>query len=170
MSKKKIFALSGSASHPSSNSSLLKYFEHTLLEDFDFDHYDGLIDLPLFSPVREPNELVKDFLERLNNADVLFISSPEYIHAIPAVLKNALEWIVGDERFYQKKVAFIIASTSDGQYAKESLYEILKTMSADLSTGYFESLPNIKSVITGESAHQNPILDKLTHKFKESFT
>jgi len=57
------------------------------------------------------------------------ISSPEYAHGVPGVLKNALDWVVGSGELAGKPVA-LITPTSRGTYARASLIEILQTMSA----------------------------------------
>ena len=38
---------------------------------------------------------VIEFRRELQKCDGVLISSPEYAHGVPGVLKNALDWIVG---------------------------------------------------------------------------
>src|SRR5690606_3703912 len=75
------------------------------------------------------------------------ISTPEYAHGIPGVLKNALDWIVSDEDFPGKKVGLIIASTSEGQFARDSLVEVLRTMSAEVDEEAIVSISGIRTKI-----------------------
>jgi chromate reductase, NAD(P)H dehydrogenase (quinone) len=71
----------------------------------------------------------------LNNvniqADGLLISSPEYAHGVPGVLKNALDWLVSSLEFPGKPVALINTSPRS-VYVQASLAETLTTMSASL--------------------------------------
>lgn len=69
--------------------------------------------------------------ELVCNADGLIVSSPEYAGGIPGTFKNALDWLVGDPRFYGKPVAILSASErSIG--AKDALRLVLSMMSANL--------------------------------------
>lgn len=69
--------------------------------------------------------------ELVCTADGLIVSSPEYAGGIPGAFKNALDWLVGDGRFYGKPVAILSASErSIG--AKDALRLVLTTMSANL--------------------------------------
>ena len=62
-------------------------------------------------------------------ADGLLISSPEYAHGIPGVLKNALDWLVSSPDFPGKPVALLCASAMS-EFAPAQLREILVTMNA----------------------------------------
>jgi len=61
----------------------------------------------------------------------VIISSPEYAHGIPGVLKNALDWLVASGELYEKRVAFFNASPRTS-YAQASLTETLTVMMARL--------------------------------------
>lgn len=52
----------------------------------DIPHYDADLDTPT------PPDAVADLRARIVGADGLLIATPEYNHAIPGVLKNALDW------------------------------------------------------------------------------
>jgi NAD(P)H-dependent FMN reductase len=56
---------------------------------------------------------VKDIRTQLQISDGVLISSPEYAHGIPGVLKNALDWVVGSGELYRKPVALLNASPRD---------------------------------------------------------
>jgi len=96
-------------------------------------HYEGIGLLPFFNPDLEAQEppIVTDFRARLKEADGLIISSPEYAHGVPGVLKNALDWLVGGSEITEKPTALLSASPGS-THAQESLEEILRTMSARL--------------------------------------
>jgi len=76
---------------------------------------------------------VTEFRALVRQADGLLISSPEYAHGVPGVLKNALDWLVGGEEFIHMPVALFNASAG-GTYAQTSLLEILTAMSARIVT------------------------------------
>ena len=67
--------------------------------------------------------------ERAGEADGLLLSSPEYAHGVPGVLKNALDWLVSSTTFPGKPVALLGASPVS-VFAPEQLRETLTTMSA----------------------------------------
>ena len=45
-----------------------------------------------------------DWRKILQESDAVIISIPEYIHNIPALIKNALEWVTTSGEFLGKKV------------------------------------------------------------------
>lgn len=66
-------------------------------------------DLELMPPVK-----VKEFKQKIKEADALLIVTPEYNYSIPGVLKNAIDWAsrpYGDNAFEGKAVAMMSAST-----------------------------------------------------------
>jgi chromate reductase, NAD(P)H dehydrogenase (quinone) len=95
--------------------------------------YGGLGDLPHFNPDLEECEppSVTDLRTQVKWADGLLISSPEYAHGVPGVLKNALDWLVGGEEFVYMPVALFNASPRS-THAQESLMETVRTMSGRL--------------------------------------
>ena len=64
----------------------------------------------------------------LIDADAVLISSPEYAHGVPGVLKNMLDWLVSAGELVDKPVALLNASPAGGGYAQASLLETLRTM------------------------------------------
>jgi NAD(P)H-dependent FMN reductase len=96
--------------------------------------YDGLGDLPHFNPdvdAAGAPPVVLDFRERLRAADAVLISSPEYAHGVPGVLKDALDWLVGSGEFVGKLVALVDAAPR-AAWAHASLTETLTVMMARL--------------------------------------
>ena len=120
----KILAISGSLRANSKNTKLLK--------TAGMDIYSELTQLPYFNPdldTESPPEAVARFRRLLRDADAVLISSPEYAHGVPGVLKNALDWIVSSGEFVDKPVALVNASLT-ATHAQASLKETLTVMLA----------------------------------------
>lgn len=126
----KILAISGSIRSDSSNVSLLKAIRKLLPADYEWNDF-KLNELPYFDPQHqfgpETPSSVLTFRKLAKDCDYLVISTPEYAHGIPGILKNALEWLVCEETI-NKKVLVFIATPAGGEYVKEYLLETLKTM------------------------------------------
>jgi len=128
----RILAISGSLRASSSNSALVRAVAALAPSDADVRIYAGLAQLPHFNPdLDDGNEprAVAEFRQQLREADALLISSPEYAHGVPGVLKNALDWVVGSGELIDKPIALINASPR-ATYAYASLLETLTTMTA----------------------------------------
>lgn len=114
----------------SSNTALLRAAAALAPDGMEIQVYGGLGDLPHFNPDLEGSEpsVVKEFGAWVREADGIIISSPEYAHGVPGVLKNALDWLVGGFDFINKPVALFNASPRS-TYAQASLTEIITIMS-----------------------------------------
>lgn len=129
----RLLAISGSLRAASSNTALLRAAALLAPEGMEVRLYGGLGDLPHFNPDLEASEppSVTELRAQVRWADGLLISSPEYAHGVPGVLKNALDWLVGGEEFVYKPVALLNASPRS-THAQVSLMETVKTMSGRL--------------------------------------
>ncbi len=111
----KILGISGSLQARSSNSALIRAAAEVAPDGVDFATFAGLADLPHFNPDLDgegplaPGP-VADFRARLGEAQGVLIATPEYAHAAPGVLKNALDWVVGSGELSGKRVALMSAS------------------------------------------------------------
>jgi chromate reductase, NAD(P)H dehydrogenase (quinone) len=125
----RIMAVSGSLRQVSSNTSLLEAAIGLSPPNVEIVLYRGLSSLPHFNPDLEPIEppTVTDLRQQLSRADGLIISTPEYAHGIPGVLKNALDWLVSGSEFVGMPIALFNASPRAG-HAQASLTEIVTTM------------------------------------------
>lgn len=125
----KILAISGSLRQVSSNTALLHATIAAAPANVEMKLYGGLGTLPHFNPDLEPVEplSVTELRAHVKWSDGLIISSPEYAHSIPGVLKNALDWLVSGEEFIGKPVALFSASPR-AVYAQAALAEIVTTM------------------------------------------
>ena len=125
----RILAISGSLRQFSSNTALLQAAIALSPKNIKMKLYDGLGDLPHFNPDLEPIEppSVTDLRAQVKWSDGLAISTPEYAHGVPGVLKNALNWLVSGEEFIGKPIALFNASPRS-VHAQASLTEIVTTM------------------------------------------
>jgi chromate reductase, NAD(P)H dehydrogenase (quinone) len=126
----RILAISGSLRAASSNTSLLGAATRLAPEGVDIALYGGLASLPHFNPDLEECEppAVTELRLSVRESAGLLISSPEYAHGVPGVLKNALDWLVGGEELIGKPVALLNASPR-ATHAQASLQETIATMS-----------------------------------------
>jgi len=93
----KILGISGSLRAASVNTALLRTAATLTPYGVTLIIYEGIGNLPHFNPEldKEPLPLaVTSFRSQLNISAGVIISSPEYAHGIPGVLKNALDWLV----------------------------------------------------------------------------
>lgn len=132
----KILAILGSASEKGSNLMLLdaiKAFWQKKANNLDIEIFNDLRNFPLFRPEDLKEDLpqtIIDFKRKLNSSELVIISTPEYTHNIPAVLKNALEWITASGELANKKIIAITFTPKAprGEFAMQSLLFSLKTM------------------------------------------
>jgi chromate reductase, NAD(P)H dehydrogenase (quinone) len=130
----RVLAISGSLRKSSSNTALLAAAAKLAPSDVKVCLFAGLGELPPFNPDldrRGAPESVSGFRRTLNACDAILISSPEYAHGVPGVLKNALDWIVGSGELLAKPIGVINASAR-ATHAWGSLVETLTVMSADV--------------------------------------
>jgi NAD(P)H-dependent FMN reductase len=142
----KILAISGSLRAVSSNTALLRAAAALAPQGVEITFYGGIGDLPHFNPdLDDPDHgiappPVLDLRARIQAADGLLISSPEYAHGVPGSLKNALDWLVGSSEIVGKPVALLNASPR-ATLAQASLAETLTTMSTRLIAEASIALP-----------------------------
>lgn len=152
-----ILAISGSLRSTSSNSALLRAMEALAPEGTIFQYYDGIADLPHFSPEMDneaaaPHTAVVHLRKVLTEADAVIICTPEYAFGPPGSLKNTLDWTVGSGDFYEKPTALISASPNYGgaQHAHTSLALTLKAMQAIVPEEASFTIPNVRTKLQGD--------------------
>ena len=139
----RILAISGSLRRVSSNSALVEAVGRLAPAGVEVSVYRELADLPAFNPDLDgdaPPEAVARLRAQLQECDAVLISSPEYAHGVPGVLKNALDWVVSSGEFVDKAVALINASPR-ATHAWASLVETLTVMSARVVTAASMTIP-----------------------------
>lgn len=127
----RVLAISGSLRLSSTNTALVGAAARLAPEAVEVSIYRELAELPPFNPDLDGDRVsaaVTRFRARLQACDAVLISSPEYAHGVPGVLKNALDWIVGSGELMGKPIAVINAS-GRATHAWTSLRETLTVMS-----------------------------------------
>ncbi|SEQ06197.1 NAD(P)H-dependent FMN reductase [Solimonas aquatica] len=164
-----ILGLCGSLRAASFNTALLHAASRLMPAQTRLQIYTGLGDLPLFNPDLEPTApgSVIRFRDAVAQADALLIASPEYAHGITGVMKNALDWLVSDERFAFKPVAVLNASPR-AQHADAALREVLRTMSARLIEPASLTVPVLGSGLDAEGmVHSPEISQRLSEALRQ---
>lgn len=92
------------------------------LRDYDLAMFNEPIS-PQYNPDRKPEGAVKQWLEALARQDALIIVTPEYNRSIPAVLKNAIDYIAYE--LDRKPVGIVAHGSSNGAQAVSHLRGII---------------------------------------------
>ena len=136
----RVLALSGSLRAQSLNTQVVREAARLAPPGLVFTFWERLDDLPHFSPERGTEPLPPSVVELrglLHEADALLICTPEYVHTMPAVLKNLLEWVVSSVDCVGKlAAAWSVSPAMDGgARAHASLVHTLEVMSARVVHG-----------------------------------
>jgi len=136
-----LLCISGSLRQRSSNTAVLEAVRLLAPSSVKVTAYAGLADLPPFNPDRESEPIlaVQTFRDLLERSSAVLISSPEYAHGLPGVLKNALDWVVGSGELSEKPVVLLSASPR-AVHAQAQLEEVLFTMNARVLREAFVSV------------------------------
>lgn len=137
-----ILSISGSLRTVSSNTSLLEAARRLAPAGMAITPYVDLAQLPHFNPDLEDAmpPPAAAWRARVEAADGILISCPEYARGIPGSFKNALDWLVGSTTFPGKPVALFNASPR-ASAAQDALRLVLTTMSAQLVDAAALTLP-----------------------------
>lgn len=158
-----ILAISGSLRAASTNTSLLRAAATLAPSGVTITIYDGLDDLPHFSPERDVEpapDSVSRLRTQLRQADAVMICTPEYIHGMPGVLKNMLDWLASSGEFVYKPVSVISAgpSASGGSRAHALLFHTLEVLTAHLPEGASLIVPSVKMRLNGHGEITDPVM------------
>jgi NAD(P)H-dependent FMN reductase len=136
-----ILLISGSSRDGSTNAAVLRTAAALAPEGVEAVLYTGIGELPLFNPDADRegapvDERVAAMRTAVASADAVLVCTPEYAGALPAALKNLLEWTIGDAGTYAKPVAWINAAgpaaPSGAADAHDSLRKVLGYAGADI--------------------------------------
>jgi chromate reductase, NAD(P)H dehydrogenase (quinone) len=165
-----ILAISGSLRQTSSNTTLLQAAIELAPANTKIKLYGGLNDLPHFNPDLENNNIpvVTDLKSQIKWADGLLISTPEYAHGIPGVLKNVLDWLVSSEDFMGKPIA-IFNTSPRATHAQASLIEVVTTMAGRIISEASIIIPLMGKKLDAAGIIADPQLSQEIKKAIEAF-
>lgn len=108
----KYLAIVGTNSDVSTNRTLLQFMQKHFSNEAEIEVYE-IKDLPAFMEPEDSDvpEKVAELSDKISNADGVIIATPEYDHAIPAVLKSALEWISYTSQALTDKPVLIVGAS-----------------------------------------------------------
>lgn len=135
-----ILAISGSTRAASANTALLQALAHHAPSGVSVDVFDGVANLPIFSPDIEgppAPPIVEEFAAAVARADGLVIACPEYVRALPGGFKNAIDWLVSRDEIIAKPIALLHASHR-GDDMLEQLRAVLGTVSENFAPDIFQ--------------------------------
>ncbi|MBI1219436.1 MAG: NAD(P)H-dependent oxidoreductase [Rhodobacteraceae bacterium] len=141
-----VLAISGSLRAGSTNTALLRGLALAAVPPHRVRLWAGLADLPIFSPDREgppAPPAVEAFAAAVAGADALVIACPEYVHALPGGLKNAIDWLVSRPEIIDKPIALLHASHR-GEDVLADLRRVLGTVSSRFAADVFERFALMK--------------------------
>lgn len=164
----KLLALSGSLRAGSANMRLLQAVRLLTPPGVVLTIRPSLDDLPYFNPDIEEAGLppaAAALRAAVGACDALLVSSPEYAHGVPGVMKNALDWLVGGTEMTGKPYALLNA-TPPGEYAQASLMETLNVMGGHLIEAACIEVPLRGSRAGAEEIAADPVTaKKIRHMF-----
>lgn len=128
----RLLTLCGSTRPDSSNQRLLESLVDLVPSGYTLEQGINLGTLPLFRPDIAPTSEVLQLRRQLSAANAIVISTPAYLENLPAVLKNALEWLVDTGELYEKPVLAITYTPHPprGEQAMQSLLWSLQALNA----------------------------------------
>ncbi|MEO0732517.1 MAG: NAD(P)H-dependent oxidoreductase [Bacteroidota bacterium] len=122
--------VSGSPHPTSANSRLLQGIGRLHPDEATLADY--LPQLPLFQPDREAVDIVNRWRKDVAQANAIIFCTPAYLYNLPAVLKNALEWLTtGGEVLAKPVLVFTFTPHPPrGDKARQSLLWSLQALNA----------------------------------------
>lgn len=166
--KLKIFVIIGSASDQSFNEKLIC---QVLPTNIDIEVFNQLKELPHFDPnltTTDVPPIIEEIRDKIEIADGVIFSTPEYIFSIPSGLKNLFEWCVATMVFTDKPVSIITASTS-GDKCLEELQLILETLDADVRSSSNILIKGLKGKFDEKEELQKNVKEELENVISNFF-
>lgn len=113
---------------------------------------------PRYNPNREIDTVARRWLDKINKYDAYVFVTPEYNHSIPAVLKNAFDYL--DWQLVRKPAAIVSHGTVGGARAAMHLKEVISEAKA-VPIPNFVALAGMSDIIDNngnlaEEAAANP--------------
>lgn len=127
---KKILAFAGSLRQKSYNKWLLEAAKKLAPINLEIEIFD-LKDIPLFN---QDDELsmpasVKEFKQKIEEADAILMATPEYNYSFSGVIKNAIDWASRPQgqNSFSGKPAAVIGATYWSLGASRAIYQLRQT-------------------------------------------
>lgn len=152
----RLLLISGSTREGSTNAAVLRTAADLAPAQVETVLLEGIGDLPLFGPDDDAegaavNPAVAAMRAEVSRADAIVICTPEYAGALPATMKNVLEWTIGDAGTYGKPVAWINvagqAAPTGAADAHASLAKVLGYIGAEVVHDACARIPISRDVI-----------------------
>ena len=131
----RILLISGSTRAASTNTAALRTMNEHAPDGVKPIWYDGLAELPAFSPddADAPPVVVAELRAAIDAADAVLFCTPEYAGSLPGSLKNLLDWTVKGGELYGKPVAYVsVAAEPRGAGAEATLRTVLGYVGATI--------------------------------------
>ena len=168
-------AIAGTNSDVSTNRMLLQFMQKHFSGEAEIELYE-IKDLPAFMEPEDFDvpEKVAELSDKIFKADGVIIATPEYDHAIPAVLKSALEWISYTSQALTDKPVLIVGAshgTLGSSRAQAHLRQILDSpeLAARIMPGSEFLLGKSQSAFDGSGnliyPHKVSELDEIFREF-----
>lgn len=106
------------------------------LKDYPMPFFNEAIS-PRYNPERKVDPAIQKWLSKVDEFDAYIFVTPEYNHSIPAVLKNAIDFITWE--LQRKPAAVISHGSAGGARAATDLKEIL----SESRTAVIPTLPQL---------------------------
>ena len=134
----RILGLSGSLREGSYNSGILTALQSRMPAGAELVIFDGLRDIPFYDPAidgDDVNAAAASLRQAVLDADAILCSTPEYNASIPAVIKNAVDWLsrpAGNGAIKGKTAAVVGSGPGQfgGIWAQDELRKSLKIAGA----------------------------------------
>jgi len=157
----KIVAVSGSLRAASTNTALVCAAAVLAPEGMEVTVYDGLADLPHFSPELDGEAApaaVRDLRGLLGGTEGVLICTPEYAFGMPGSLKNALDWLVSSGELWRKPIVALSASPSalGGEKAHAALLLTLSALEARVVEEGSLIIPFVRTKVTKDGDIADP--------------
>lgn len=102
-------------------------FKFITLDQYHLDFFHG--DLPpINNPERELASNEQQWIDDMQAADGYIFITPEYNHSIPAVLKNAIDYLAFEGNRKPAKIISYANSMRAGQFGGEALREVINRL------------------------------------------
>lgn len=152
---KKLLGIVGTNSDNSTNRKLLQYMETHFSEKAEIELVE-IKDLPMFVKDKsiELPESVKELSDKVEQADGVIISTPEYDHSVPAALMNALSWLSFKTHPFVDKPVMVVGAS----------YGTLGSSRAQMHARQILDSPELKARIMPSSEY---LLDHSLQAFDE---